>query len=101
MIDINYSECDYRGSLFMLRGYQFGAVIPFVLLHVACLLIFFIPFHWGYVALLAVTYSIRMFGVTAGYHRYFSHRSYKLNRTFQFLMAFLAQTSAQKGVLWW
>jgi stearoyl-CoA desaturase (delta-9 desaturase) len=85
----------------MLRGYHFGAVIPFVLLHVACLLIFFVPFHWEYAALLAATYSIRVFGVTAGYHRYFSHRSYKLNRTFQFLMAFLAQTSAQKGVLWW
>lgn len=85
----------------MLRGYHFGAVIPFVLLHIACLVIFFIPFRWEYAVLLAATYSIRMFGVTAGYHRYFSHRSYKLNRTFQFLMAFLAQTSAQKGVLWW
>ena len=42
-----------------------------------------------------------MFGVTAGYHRYFSHRSYKLGRAAQFLMAFLAQTSGQKGVLWW
>jgi stearoyl-CoA desaturase (Delta-9 desaturase) len=86
---------------FMLRGYQFGAVIPFVLLHVACLLIFFMPFHWEYVALLAATYFLRAFGATAGYHRYFSHRSYKLSRSFQFLMAFLAQSSAQKGVLWW
>src|SRR5450755_384479 len=52
-------------------------------------------------AWLAVTYSVRMFGVTAGYHRYFSHRSYKLGRIAQFAMAFLAQTSGQKGVLWW
>ncbi|MBM3756942.1 MAG: acyl-CoA desaturase [Acidobacteria bacterium] len=50
---------------------------------------------------MAATYSIRMFGVTAGYHRYFSHRSYRLGRVGQFLMAFLAQTSGQKGVLWW
>ena len=42
-----------------------------------------------------------MFGITAGYHRYFSHRSYKLGRVPQFLMAVLAQTSGQKGVLWW
>jgi stearoyl-CoA desaturase (delta-9 desaturase) len=42
-----------------------------------------------------------MFGVTAGYHRYFSHRSYRMSRVPQFLMAFLAQTSGQKGVLWW
>lgn len=50
---------------------------------------------------LATTYSIRMFGVTAGYHRYFGHRSYKLGRIAQFAMAFLAQSSGQKGVLWW
>jgi stearoyl-CoA desaturase (delta-9 desaturase) len=42
-----------------------------------------------------------MFGVTAGYHRYFSHRSYRLGRVAQFLLALLAQTSGQKGVLWW
>jgi len=50
---------------------------------------------------MAFTYLIRMFGVTAGYHRYFSHRSYRLSRVAQFLMAFLAQSSGQKGVLWW
>jgi stearoyl-CoA desaturase (delta-9 desaturase) len=42
-----------------------------------------------------------MFGVTAGFHRYFSHRTYRLNRFWQFAMAFLAMTAAQKGVLWW
>jgi stearoyl-CoA desaturase (delta-9 desaturase) len=49
----------------------------------------------------SASYAIRMFGVTAGYHRYFSHRSYTMDRWAQFLMAFLAQTSGQKGVLWW
>ena len=42
-----------------------------------------------------------MFWVTAGYHRYFSHRSYKTSRVFQFVIAFMAMTSTQKGVLWW
>ena len=46
-------------------------------------------------------YAIRMFGITAGYHRYFSHRTYKLSRVWQFMLAFLAETSGQKGVLWW
>jgi stearoyl-CoA desaturase (delta-9 desaturase) len=46
-------------------------------------------------------YVARMFFVTAGYHRYFSHRTYKTSRWFQALLAFCAQTSAQKGVLWW
>ncbi|HZJ65107.1 MAG TPA: acyl-CoA desaturase, partial [Kofleriaceae bacterium] len=47
------------------------------------------------------SYLVRMFGVTAGYHRYFSHRSYKLRRVPQFALAWLAQSSGQKGVLWW
>jgi stearoyl-CoA desaturase (delta-9 desaturase) len=46
-------------------------------------------------------YAIRMFGLTAGYHRYFSHRSYRTSRPFQFLLALLGTTATQKGVLWW
>ena len=46
-------------------------------------------------------YFFRLFWVTGGYHRYFAHRTYKTSRIFQFIIAFLAQTSAQKGALWW
>ena len=53
------------------------------------------------VILAVVLWAVRMFGVTAGYHRYFSHRTYKMGRVMQFLMAFLSQTSMQRGVLWW
>jgi len=75
--------------------------VSFLLLHVAALSVLFVPFSWGLVALLGVTYLVRMFAITGGYHRYFSHRAYRMGRVAQFLMAFLAQTSAQKGVLWW
>ncbi len=46
-------------------------------------------------------YLFRMFWITGGYHRYFAHKSYKTSRFFQFLIAFFAETSAQKGALWW
>jgi stearoyl-CoA desaturase (Delta-9 desaturase) len=46
-------------------------------------------------------YITGMFFITAGYHRYFSHRTFKLNRFWQFIFAFMAQTTAQKGALWW
>jgi len=46
-------------------------------------------------------YVYRMFWITGGYHRYFAHKSYKTSRFFQFIIAFMAQTSAQKGALWW
>ena len=81
--------------------YRFGAVGFFLLIHLGAFLVFFVPFRWSLVAWLLGSYLLRMFGVTAGYHRYFSHRSYKLTRVGQFLMAFLAQTSGQKGALWW
>jgi stearoyl-CoA desaturase (Delta-9 desaturase) len=73
----------------------------FVLLHAAAALALVAPPTPGLLALAAASYLVRMFGVTAGYHRYFSHRSYKTGRAFQFVLAWLAQSSAQKGVLWW
>ena len=84
-----------------LSTYRWGTVIPFLLLHVAALGAFFVQFRWSLVELMLAMYALRMFAVTAGYHRYFSHRTYKLGRIWQFLLAFLAETSGQKGVLWW
>ncbi len=58
-------------------------------------------FSWTGLALALSFYVGRMFFVTAGYHRYFSHRSFKTSRAFQLVLAFGAQTSLQRGVLWW
>ena len=69
--------------------------------HFTPLLLLWAGFSWWGVALCAASYALRMFGVTAGYHRLFSHRSFKTGRVMQFLFAFLAQTSLQQGVLWW
>src|SRR2546425_5497512 len=71
--------------------------LPFALIHLASLLIFFIPFHWHYLVTCAALLVVRMFFVTAGYHRYFSHRSFKTSRVFQFVIAFMAMSSSQKG----
>jgi stearoyl-CoA desaturase (delta-9 desaturase) len=84
-----------------IRRLHFDAIVAFGPLHLACFFLLWIPFKWSYFAWLVGTYALRMFAVTAGYHRYFSHRSYKLGRVPQFLLGFLAETSAQKGVLWW
>jgi len=56
---------------------------------------------WSALAVCAALFWLRMFGVTAGYHRYFAHRSYKTSRTFQFVLAVLGTIAVQKGVLWW
>jgi stearoyl-CoA desaturase (Delta-9 desaturase) len=75
--------------------------LPFAIIHVLSLGIFFFPFHWSYLVTCVALLGVRMFFVTAGYHRYFSHRSFKTSRVFQFVIAFMAMTSSQKGVLWW
>lgn len=74
---------------------------PFLLVHLACLAAFWTGVPRGALVTCVALYVVRMFGVTAGYHRYFSHRSFKTSRVFQFLLAFLAQSSAQRGALWW
>ncbi len=76
--------------------------IPFFILQVLPFVgVFLVPFAWKWVALCIGIYYLRMFAITGGYHRYFSHRTYKTSRVFQFFMAALAQSSAQKGALWW
>ena len=83
------------------KNYRLSTMVPFLLMHASVLLIFTVPFSPSLVAWCVGSYYLRMFGVTAGYHRYFSHRSFKLRRFWQFSLACLAQTSGQKGVLWW
>jgi stearoyl-CoA desaturase (delta-9 desaturase) len=75
--------------------------IPFVGVHLACLAAFWLPFSWSLVGLCIGLYLVRMWAITAGFHRYFSHRSFKTSRVFQFVLAFLGTTTVQKGVLWW
>ena len=77
------------------------AAIPFFAVHVAPLAAFFVVVTWQDWVLCAVLYLTRMFCITAGYHRYFSHRSYRMGRVAQFLMAFGGTTALQKGPLWW
>src|SRR6266436_1498398 len=75
--------------------------VPFGVLHLALVSVFFVDFSWPVVLLCFATYFWRMFGVTAGYHRYFAHRSYKTSRVFQFALAWLGCSCLQKGPLWW
>jgi stearoyl-CoA desaturase (delta-9 desaturase) len=83
------------------RSIRFPAALGFLFVHVMALGVLVVGVSWEGVVLCLSSYYLRMFFITAGFHRYFAHRSYRLGRAPQFLLAFLAQTSAQKGVLWW
>jgi stearoyl-CoA desaturase (delta-9 desaturase) len=82
-------------------GIMPGVAVYITLLH---LLVFgFILVGWSPFALVFALgfYLIRMFGITAFYHRYFSHRAFVANRFFSCLFAILGCTALQKGPLWW
>jgi stearoyl-CoA desaturase (Delta-9 desaturase) len=75
--------------------------ISFIIVHLLPLGAIWTGATWFDWMICGLLYFFRMFWVTGGYHRYFAHRSYKTSRIFQFIIAFMAQTSAQKGALWW
>jgi stearoyl-CoA desaturase (Delta-9 desaturase) len=75
--------------------------LPFLLIHLVPLLALFTGVTVKAIILGVALFYGRMFFITAGYHRYFAHRSYKLGRVAQFVMAFGGGTAAQKGALWW
>lgn len=75
--------------------------VQFLFMHLACLLVV-----WAGVSTVAVVtclglYVVRMFAITAGFHRLLAHRTYRTSRVFQFLIAFTGTASYQKGPLWW
>jgi len=76
--------------------------IPFFAVHVAAVAgVWALGWSWKGFLLAVGFYYLRMFGITAGNHRYFAHRTYKTSRVFQFVLAFIGTLSVQKGVLWW
>lgn len=80
---------------------QVRSSIPFFVAHLLPLLAVFTGAPVTAWVIFAVNYWVRMFFITGGYHRYFSHRSYRTGRVFQFVLAFGGSTALQKSPLWW
>jgi len=79
----------------------YPGTIPFILAHLVCLGALWTGVPLQAVGIAVALYFVRMFAITAGYHRYFSHRSFRTSRIGQFVLALVAQSAAQRGVLWW
>ncbi|MBI2376859.1 MAG: acyl-CoA desaturase [Deltaproteobacteria bacterium] len=79
-----------------------ATIIPFVLMHVAAVVgPILVGFEVKWVLYTFGIYVVGMFGITAGFHRYFAHRAFKTSRAFQLVLALLGTITVQKGVLWW
>lgn len=76
-------------------------VIPFILLHLACLAVFWVGVSWFALIFAVILYAVRMFAVTGFYHRYFSHKAFRTSRAMQFVLAIFGAMAVQRGPLWW
>ena len=95
------SDLEERADSASSTDIVYPSAIPFVVVHLACIAAIWTGVTVQAVAIGVGLYWLRIFAIGAGYHRYFSHRAYETSRAFQFVLAFVAQTTAQKSVLWW
>ena len=79
----------------------YPSAIPFIFVHLGCFAAIWTGVTWQALTICVTLYWLRIFAIGAGYHRYFSHRAYSTSRAFQFVLAFMSQTTAQKSVIWW
>ncbi len=76
-------------------------IVPFIAIHLACLFVFAVGVSWTAVLVCVLSYLLRMFAITAFYHRYFSHKTFKTSRTLQFIFAAIGAAATQRGPIWW
>ena len=83
------------------RSVDWPRVVPFVAVHLGCLGAFWTGYSATAIAVAVALYVLRMFAITAFYHRYFAHRAFRTSRAAQFAFALLGASAVQRGPLWW
>jgi len=76
-------------------------VCPFIILHFSVFAVFWVG--WSPIAVITALafYALRMFAITAFYHRYFSHKTFATSRKAQLIFAIIGASATQRGPLWW
>ncbi len=83
------------------RRVDWPRVLPFVFVHLGCLGVLWTGVSATAAAIGAALFVLRMFAITAFYHRYFSHKAFSVSRAVQFIFALLGASAVQRGPLWW
>lgn len=91
------TDSDESGS----RDIDWMRIIPFIALHLGCLAVIWVGVSVFAVGVAVALYLLRMFAITAFYHRFFSHKSFKTSRVVQLIFAVIGASATQRGPLWW
>jgi len=83
------------------EGIDWMRIIPFIFIHLACFAVIWVGFSTTALVVCIISYLLRMFAITAFYHRYFSHKTFKTSRTIQTIFAVVGASATQRGPLWW
>lgn len=85
-----------------LRAINLAAVtIPFIGLVAAIVMLWGVAFNWTYMALLVGMYLATAVGITVGYHRYFTHKSFKTSPPVAAVLAALGSMAVEGPMLQW
>jgi stearoyl-CoA desaturase (delta-9 desaturase) len=76
-------------------------VLPFLGLVAAIVFLWGRGFSWVELGLLIGMYAVTAVGITVGYHRLFTHRSFETNRVVQFLLAAFGSMAVQGPLMKW
>jgi len=78
-----------------------GVTVPFLGLVAAIVLLWGWGFSWVHLGLLLGMYLFTALGVTVGYHRLFTHRSFETTRPVKFALAVMGSMAVEGPVLKW
>jgi stearoyl-CoA desaturase (delta-9 desaturase) len=78
-----------------------ATVLPFLALGAVCWQAWADLLHWSDVAVFVVMYIATGMGVTVGFHRYFTHRSFKTSRPMRAVLAVLGSAAIEGPVISW
>jgi len=78
-----------------------GAVVPFLAFIAAIVLLWNRIVDWSDLAVLGVMYFLAGFGVTVGFHRLLTHRSFQTFKPVEYLLAALGSMAVQGPVISW
>src|SRR5262245_24113852 len=78
-----------------------AVVLPFLGLIAAGFFLWGVGFSWTHLGLLLGMYVATGLGITVGYHRLFTHRSFETNRVVEFVLGILGSMAMESPVIQW